>query len=241
MGYPTVASITTSEFNTQATSFAVPMPATTASGDLLFMFGGHAGDNHLWNAVTGWTNMWNAASGTHVGGGWYKIADGTEGGTTVTVSRDNAIGSRATFQVWRITGRTYSSSDIEHGTEDTTITNSPNPPSISPSWGTAYGSLLIATFTATDKDLVVTAWPTNYNDNQTTIGTTTSSTSTSEYSASASQNAVVSSDDPSAFDRTGTNTRATVAQTVAVKGTLTATPSAPPFQDHKLYIWPRRF
>lgn len=97
-----VVSITHSTFLTDATAHAVAMPATVTAGELLLCF--FASDGSA--AVTlpaGWTLLYSTPQSTTARGSAYvKIADGSEGGTTVGFT--TATAEQAAAQVYRLSG-----------------------------------------------------------------------------------------------------------------------------------------
>ena len=78
-----VVSVTHTAFTTDATSHLVAMPATVDAGDLLVTLVATDGSATL-TTPSGWTNLSSVPQSTTVRGSCsYKIAVGTEGGTTV--------------------------------------------------------------------------------------------------------------------------------------------------------------
>lgn len=131
-GFPVRLSLTQFVNNTDATSHNVPMPASIAAGDLLIMYANVDGGSGVTPTTpSGWTQIAN----TFNGGAlrlmvYYKVAAGTEGGTTVAVALSAAETLAA--HVEQIQAGTYTSTP-----EASTVALSVDPPSLSPSWGAA--------------------------------------------------------------------------------------------------------
>lgn len=96
MTFP-VRSTTTTAFGTAATSHNVNMPATVAAGDLLIMWFFMGPSPGTVTEPSGWTRIAQGICQL-----CWKIADGTEGGTTADFVTLNAI--KAAANVDRITG-----------------------------------------------------------------------------------------------------------------------------------------
>ena len=159
MAFPTVQSITTTNFASDATAHLVNMPATVNAGDLLLcIFACDA----LPSVTTpsGWTSI-NSYSFSNRTAIFAKIASGSEGGTTVDFV--TSASEAATAQVYRITGVSggVTSSDITSAHATGTGSN-PDPPNLDPSgWGT-LDTLWIAVASCSDPVSGVTTYPTNY-------------------------------------------------------------------------------
>ena len=84
-----------------AASHDVPYPATVNAGDLLVL---HASSNgSAVSAVSGWVEVYRETVISNPKGGlWYKVADGTEGGTTQNITTATATATSA--QIHRYTG-----------------------------------------------------------------------------------------------------------------------------------------
>ena len=188
-----------------STSHAMNLPATVSAGDLLII----NVSSRYGTTVTmpgGWTLLTSGTSGT---GGtdrvlsiYYKTAAGTEGGTTITVTL--SISGAATSTAYAISGW--------QGTPEaaTAIGSSttPDPPSLSASWGGA-SSLFLAAFSAYGS--AASAIPTGYSDG---IG---GSSGNPSYNATggAEKSGSSASENPSAF--TKPETGPWVAATIAIQ------------------------
>ena len=208
MSFPSVLSVTETEFTSNTTSHPVAMPPSVNSGDLLLcIFASDGGPTHT--APSGWTPF-AGATGAGVGA-WVraKISDGTEGGTTVDF--ETGVAERAVAQVYRITGWAYNT-DLTQSIAVANWSGSADPPSLNPSnWGTE-DALWFAVH-ACDAGAVWSGTPTNYTNSVTSDSTTTT--------AGVAINTVrrelnTSSENPGAFALSSGTSR--MAGTVAVLG-----------------------
>lgn len=162
-----VSSATTATVGTSATTtYAINLPASVASGDMMLMFLQYRRGNRL---VTGFTQAWNTASSFNAGGGstwqayvFWRISDGTEGSSTtvtITTGSENVIAT-----VFRITG----AQSVGAGTTANSVSAAPNPPNLSPSWGSAK-TLWFIFISTPNGTLSLSAYPTNYSSSQTTV------------------------------------------------------------------------
>lgn len=165
MAFPVVASVN-ANVSAASTSQTVNLPASISAGDLLIAFGVATSlCTYTWPA--GWTEMWDPNSQTGFTGA-YRIADGSEGASiTVTAS----VSFVTTYATLRITGA-HASTPPEDGTPAMNVgTTTPNPPSVTASWG-AEDNLWIAIMGSSSSAASnVTAYPTNFSDNQTAVDT----------------------------------------------------------------------
>lgn len=161
-GTPTLLSVTQSAFNSNTTSHAVQMPATVNAGDLLVVGVMIAAETYP-IAASGFTSIGSSGRATSIKVQYfYKIAAGTEGGTTVDFSTSpSAI--RMVAQVHRIQSGTFHASTAPQGQFDNGNSNTPNPPNLSPSWGSASTLWLIGTGVTGASS--VSSFPTANNNN----------------------------------------------------------------------------
>lgn len=162
-GFPSVVSTTRSNKNTSSTGHSVVLPASVDTDDILIVIFNLANTSALtWdNSTAGtWTNLFSTTSTSIRLAAYYKIADGTEDGKTLSLS--SATAGRSAWHIYRIrNGKTVSC-----GTSATGNSTAPNPPSLTPSWG-AKNTLWLAvmgTFNQT-ADGGSYAYPTNYTTN----------------------------------------------------------------------------
>lgn len=149
---PVVLGTTSTAFDADATSHLVAMPATVSAGDLLIMsIATH--DVSTQTTPSGWTLVAAGNSGGGVAGAqagiFYKIATGTEGGTTVDVVTSAA--QRGSATVHRIQAGTFDAATAPEVSSPATGTSAaPLPSVLSPSWGTV-DTLFLATVMANNR------------------------------------------------------------------------------------------
>jgi hypothetical protein len=189
MAFPSVVSVTATAVGNTGTSVTISMPAAVNAGDFLIaILYRDSGATYTWPA--GWTEILDATAGTGQGitiG--RRVADGSEGGTTITVTASIGSASRAaqTFQVRGCHGTT----PPEIATNATTG-NNPDPPNLAPSWG-AEDNLWIVGM-GTEKTSGFATYPTNYANDQ-----HASQLSNTYTLAVCSRNLNASSENPGAF------------------------------------------
>ncbi len=170
-------------------------PATVASGDLLIVVMSTGNSVGAVTIPAGWTLLADGArSGiaTWIG---YRIADGTEGGTTISFSLQFGADETA-GQVYRI--------ENWHGTTPPEIatfvgagSDSPDPGAVTATWG-VDDNVFITVVGVSDDDSSVSTWPANYTIGQTsTIVNTTVNVSCRIFSAR--RELAANTDDPGAF------------------------------------------
>lgn len=165
MAFPTWLDVTTtSGGNTDATSVAVNMPATVASGDLLVMIvscdGRHTFyiDDELWLPLAHIRVQGNSADGVI----FVRNAVGNEDGTTVTVTLADGSEQFAA-QVHRIQAGTWSGNlgGVVWASQ-TTNSATPDPVALTPYWGAA-DTLWIAFYVA-NEDSDASVYPASYSN-----------------------------------------------------------------------------
>lgn len=172
-----------------AGELVVTAPANTAAGNqliLIAVFNADAGAG-----ITGWSG---ASTITGAGGVinvldsvlcQYKILSGVQSQITMVGIPDIQI----TYAWFRITGA-HASAAPEGGSATGTSTQ-PNPPSVTPSWGSAAD--LLISYAALASTSALSSYPTNYTDNQ-------FANSSGDLSvAVATRGATVVSEDPGVF------------------------------------------
>lgn len=193
MTFPSVTSITESAFPTAATTHAVDMPATVAAGDLLLMFFTCFGPNSI-TTPTDWTQIYKKVDGSGAGACYAKDAVGDEDGTTVDVVVGSSV--RATAQVYRIAASSWFGdlAGVEAGTAVSSSSSTPDPPSVTASWGSA-DNLFIESAHYQDDDATVSSYSTNYsNGTRTACGSATANTNAT--TATARRELASDTDDP---------------------------------------------
>lgn len=211
MAFPAVGAQVDTDFALSVTSMSVLQVATVDAGDLLLNFV-EVRNSGTWTPPTGWTEfVAQVGGGGGVGEltGFYKIADGTEDGTSPTYTA--STGTSAAWQAMRVTNW--------HGTtppEATTASgdsSSANPPSLTPSWGADDTLWLAVAGHAAVSAAAFTAAPTNYlgfaNNGASSGGAAVSV-------ASCYRELNATSEDPGTFTAGGSN-RFWAALTVAIR------------------------
>lgn len=164
MAFPQVLNGQADAQATNSTSHVVSLPSTVNAGDrliLLFVCNGggtYTGPGGTWSVLV--PRVVNGT--THGIAAWEKIADGSEGGTTVTIGKAESVRSMA--YVYRIGGAHASTASEAATPVGSSTTQTPAVPALNPSWG-AEDTLFIA-FGGFDMSaqaaLSVTVAPSNY-------------------------------------------------------------------------------
>lgn len=160
--FPAVESSTLSITSTNRTSHSVALPATVNAGDVLVVATAWDGPPTItWdNSTAGtWTAQANQARSTYCRLVVYsKIADGTEGGKTLTLT--SSASEQMAARVFRISG---AHGDVEAASyAPGSNSASADPPSLTPAWGEA--DTLWLAVSAIDGAITATAAPTDYTD-----------------------------------------------------------------------------
>lgn len=134
MAFPQIAAQNTYvSGSTKVTTHPVDLPASISSGDLLLLFLTVVDFGGVFAITTpsGWTKLYEVYNGSRFnrGAAYYKVASGSEGSTVNVVLNQNGRMAAATL---RVTGH---NSVVEAA--PTNQANNGNPPSLSPSWGSA--------------------------------------------------------------------------------------------------------
>jgi hypothetical protein len=207
LAFPQVAATNTSAQTSNTTSHTVNLPAGIVAGDLLIVLFSHDGPQG-WSFPGGWTTPtpWQDNAGQFSSAMAYRIADASEG-ASITVTTANT--ERSAHQSFRINSW-QGSTPPEFAPMDFGVTTTPDPESLTPSWG--GGSTLWIVAGIGDADAVFSADPTGY-DNvlENDSGGTTAGVKIRTLRRSAS----VATENPSAF--TATNRIYTV-YTIGVRG-----------------------
>jgi hypothetical protein len=164
---PVVASVTETSFGTDATGHYVNMPAAVDAGDLLIVIFTNDG-NATVTTPAGWTALAsNAANGAVRLSIYYKIAAGTEGGTTVNFI--TSVNEEAAVQVYRITDW-HGTTPPEISTATTGTSTRPNPTSLDPGGWDVSDTLWLAVAGQDRGDQDgPTAYPAYYTDGVSTL------------------------------------------------------------------------
>ena len=168
---PSVNSVTETAFDTDTTDHYVNMPSMVDVGDLLIVLFTTDGTATVITPA-GWTALAsNAGNGAVRLSVYYKIAAGTEGGTTVNLV--TSAGEQAAAQVYRITDWN-GTTPPEISTAATATTPAPNPASLNPAGWDVTDTLWLAVAGQDRGDQSGTlAYPISYTDGISTLSSDT--------------------------------------------------------------------
>ena len=140
-------------FPTAGSTHNVSMPASVSVNDLLICAFTHRGSGTA-TTPSGWTLLTytNNGGGCKLGS-YYKVADGSEGGTTVNFA--TTTNGQAEAIVYHVPAGTYTGTPEVSGTFASSA--NPNPPLLTPSWG-MDDVLWIAVFGCFDQ-ITVSVYP----------------------------------------------------------------------------------
>ncbi len=192
MTFPSVNGRATSS-NNSSSPMAATLPTGIVVGELLLAICDVAGNGSV-TTPTGWTSLLNATSGTAATDRrlvvFYRTADGTEGSS---VSIANSLSSMAVITL-RISGwkGTPAAATATGGT------TSPDPPSLSPSWGSA-DTLWIAA--AACRGTSVSVFPSGFSNTQSSQITG----GVNSFAVSAELDATTATEDPGTFTQQSNN------------------------------------
>ncbi len=163
---PLVASVTETAFGTDTTDHHVDMPATVDAGDLLIVLFTND-ENTIVNTPTGWNLMTSDANGPHVRlSVYYRIAAGTEGGTTVNFVTTSA--EEAVAQVYRVTNW-HGITPPEISTAATGTDTTPDPASLDPAGWDVADTLWLVVAGQDRGDQVTPTYPASYTNGISTL------------------------------------------------------------------------
>jgi hypothetical protein len=193
---PVVASVTETAFGTDTTSHYVNMPATVNAGDLLIVLFTNDGSTTV-TTPDGWSLLASNARGTAVRlSVYYRIAAGTEGGTTVNFV--TSASEQAAVQVYRITDW-HGTTPPEISTAATGTSTAPNPAFLNPAaWDVADTLWLAVAGQDRGDQSGITAYPSSYEDGISTQSSVPAMTGVCR-THSARGVLAVASENPSAF------------------------------------------
>lgn len=155
-GGPASMSTVSWSATTNTTAHAVGFGSSLTNGErVIVQFVGRPGQTGAVSFPAGWTFLaQQAQSDNQQVTTYYRDADGSEG-SSVTVTNEIA-GNIASAHVYRVAAGSFNPASPPEITFSALLTQAPDPPSISPSWGTA-NVILIATYSARSN-----ATPTTY-------------------------------------------------------------------------------
>ena len=191
---PVVTSVTETAFGTDTPNHNVTMPATVNAGNLLIVLFTNDGDATV-TTPTGWSLLASNNTGSHVRlSVYYKIAVGTEGGTTVNFV--TSASEQAAAQVYRITDW-HGTTPPEISTAATNTTAAPNPASLDPvGWGVTDTLWLAVAGQDRGDQSGTTTYPASYDYG---ISTLSANNTASCRTLSARRALAAASEDPGAF------------------------------------------
>ena len=213
MAFPSAGAPVQTQFASSVTSMAVNMPATVNAGDLLIALV-EVRNAGTWTKPSGWEDIATLSQTGGGGGvgklnGFYKIALGTEAGTTPTFTA--SVGTTGIWQVIRVTSW--------HGTtppEATTISgdsSAADPPNLAPSFASEDILWIVVAGHAAISAAAFTAAPTNYTGFQNN-GASSGGAAVSIATATRQLNAA--SENPGTFTAGGSN-RFWASATIAIR------------------------
>jgi len=190
---PAVASVTQTAFSSDTTTHNVSMPATVNAGDLLIVLFTNDGSATV-TIPAGWTQLASTVNSDQVRlSVYYKIAAGTEGGTTVNFV--TSASEQAAAQVYRITNW-HGTTPPEISTAATNTTVAPDPASLNPAGWDVANTLWLAV-AGQDQGGVGVTYPTSYTDGISTASSTTGTGRCRTFSAR--RTLAAASENPGAF------------------------------------------
>jgi len=230
--YPLVAGTAQSNSNGNVTSHVVSLPTGVEVGDLLIAIMGFRNRTFTTTTVsfpTGWTELVTRTAGNGQGVVFYKIATATEAGaaniTVAAAPTGGTGGARSAHTVYRIGKGTYQGTPEAtyiDATKMVTSATNPNPPSLTPTWGSAKNLWIVgaAGYRAVTTPNTTTFIPTNFSNG--TYEFDASNTDVSSASVSTARREFEGTVlDPGTFTLTATVHRAF---TIAIRGTTTPAP-----------------
>lgn len=205
--FPTVEATANSDVGSGSTSITVTLPTGIVSGSLVLIYVTGSAQSARDFSITNWTQLAEQGTGSSTavtGAVFYRFCDGGEG---ASVSCTWTSGQIASAIAIRLAGH-HASSAPEASSATTGSTATPDPASLSPSWGSA-NTLWIAFATLRDSD-AFTSYPTSYDDNQ-----LSNTANASLQMKIATRDLAAASEDPGVFTWAGPG--ATLAYTVAIR------------------------
>jgi len=237
--YPDVSGVmakTTSTVTANTTSHNVTLPGLfwTVVGDLaLIVFQTYSPTNvHNITPLSGWVTLVNTTNTTRNLYVAYKESDGTEGGSAIITTTDDCFSACQGFRFNDGDGLDYyGAPEIAYTSESSTST--PNPPSLSPSWGEAPVFCIAGFGGGTNTSQSVNAYPTDYgNTNYVESGNATQTAYT--HIGTAYRVLPMTSEDPGAYTLSfGSNARGF---TIALRGVEPSTYFIG--KDNAFYVYP---
>jgi hypothetical protein len=167
--FPQVVATNTGNLSSANATYNAPLPASIQAGDLLVVFIGcsNGTGGTTIGTPSGWTQLYTQAGGGNMRrhAAYYRVADGGEGATQAFTASNASIWASTAC---RITG--YQGTP-EAGTPATGNSTAPNPPSLTPSWGSAKTLWLAGMAATTASGGATTTAPASYTNQLTDVGT----------------------------------------------------------------------
>ena len=162
MAFPTVTGTNTTNGTAAVTSAAVNLPATVNAGDTLIVFhrsavsGAHAYPG-------GWTEFFDIGTPDQTSAAWKK-ADGTEGGTQITVTQASGKFASVAYSIGNAADPTVTAPQASTGTSGNSA--NPDPGTVTPTGG-ADDYLWLTFMGVEGEQTSPPTYPTNYTESQT--------------------------------------------------------------------------
>jgi len=218
MAFPTLAAGNMSTELVATTSHSMDLPLTVNAGELLLTKVSSGGEPVI-TMPDGWELTYIPTTFSAVSLACFKkIADGTEGGTSVAFPTDIAV--KSSHLACAITGWSGDLSGVVAAQNAVTANSAtPNPPGVTAPWGVADNMYLAQT--SMQRTAALTGYPTNYLDNQAEIST--GSAGQDSIVAMATRELAAASDDPNNF--TAATARRNISQTLVIAPAGTTIPA----------------
>lgn len=236
MAFPSIRSHTGTNGTTATATPVVNLPATIQQGDTIFVVIRNAAAGAIsWPGGAGvWNELADGSPDASVGQtafAWKK-ADGTEGGTTITLSSGNGKFAAYAWAVASAADPTIRPPEIS--TVAVGTTGEPNATAVTPTGG-AKDYLWLTFFTMEGEQTGITSYPTNYTLGQSGLANSgvAGAVTTNATVAGAARTNNAASEDAGVWDVTGTLDDSS-AWTVAFHPEVIITPSSPPSEASKL-------
>ena len=220
--YPVVAGVANSNSNGNTSSYTVSLPSGVQVNDLLIAIMGFRDRTFTTTTISfpsGWTQLVTRTAGSGQGIVFYKVATATEAGAASITVAGGTINARAAYTVYRIQNGTFLGNPevaFINATAMVASAANPNPPSLTPSWGSKKNLWIAgaAGYRAASDPNTTTFIPSGFSNG--TYSFDASATDVSSGSVStATQNLEGATLDPGAFTLTATVHRAF---TIAIQG-----------------------
>jgi hypothetical protein len=119
---------------TGTSSYSAPLPSSITAGELLLLFvSAGAGAARTVTTPTNWSSLFNSigAGSLRRFCGFYKFANGSEGASVTVAASANSFWSSTAYRISGYQGAPQA------GTTATGSASNPDPPNLTPSWGSA--------------------------------------------------------------------------------------------------------